>query len=407
MSPATPPVENAAAPHRVAPFFAAVIAITAAAVAAAVAQADARWSPGRLPLLLGLALAHAALHWRFPRLAARGHGALGRHFAVQAVLVIALGALSDLPVVTLTLALPVLGEALASLPRLRAAAVAVVVLGAAALHGVARLEPAELPRALLVGLVTVAFVAFYVEMFQRQALARQEAQAALRALDVANVQLRASMARVEALTLQAERQRFARELHDTLAQGLAGLLLQLEAMEAHLLRGDAAKTAAILAQSRERARATLAEARRAIDDLRRAPGGPALAEVLREEAARFAQATGIACTVDVGPGFELAPALAEHAQRCVTESLANCARHAGATQVRVSARREAGRVVLEVADDGVGFDSAEQLGRAGHYGLLGMRERARLAGGHLHLESAPGRGSVVRLELPAAEGARA
>ena len=103
---------------------------------------------------------------------------------------------------------------------------------------------------------------------------------------------------LERLTLAAERQRLARELHDTLAQGLVGLTLQLEALDAHLGRGEVPKSIAIVRGAAARARSTLADARTAIADLR-ATSAPPLAEALREEADRFSSATGIPCVVTV------------------------------------------------------------------------------------------------------------
>jgi NarL family two-component system sensor histidine kinase YdfH len=92
----------------------------------------------------------------------------------------------------------------------------------------------------------------------------------------------------------------ARELHDTLAQGLAGLILQLEAATSHLADHNTARTAAILEQAMMRARQTLAEARQAIDDLRsERPASGDLAAAMHHEARRFTDATGIPCTLEV------------------------------------------------------------------------------------------------------------
>ena len=109
--------------------------------------------------------------------------------------------------------------------------------------------------------MALLFVLVYVLLFMRQLHARAE-------LQEAHTQLAEYAQQVETLTLEAERQRMARELHDTLAQGLAGLVLQLEALEASLERGKTGQALQIVGQARERARTTLADARRAIDDLR-------------------------------------------------------------------------------------------------------------------------------------------
>ncbi|HMA35197.1 MAG TPA: ATP-binding protein, partial [Chloroflexia bacterium] len=90
----------------------------------------------------------------------------------------------------------------------------------------------------------------------------------------------------------------------------------------------------------------------------------------------------------------------EHARRAITEALANTAQHAGARQAWVLLATCDGLLDIEVRDDGVGFEPAT-IATAGHYGLLGLRERARLAGGDLQIVSAPGRGTSLRLRFPA------
>jgi len=108
---------------------------------------------------------------------------------------------------------------------------------------------------LLATLPMTFFVAVYVILYSRQAEARQQAQLLLKDLETANRQLTEYAARVEDLTIANERQRMARELHDTLSQGLAGLILQLEAADAHLVGNRPERVRAILQQSMEKARA--------------------------------------------------------------------------------------------------------------------------------------------------------
>ena len=90
----------------------------------------------------------------------------------------------------------------------------------------------------------------------------------------------------------------------------------------------------------------------------------------------------------------------EHALRVVSEGLTNVARHAQASQVWIRVACGDDGLEVEVRDDGVGFDPAVAAAQSGHYGLLGMRERARLAGGTLVVESAPGKGAILRLSVP-------
>ena len=226
-------------------------------------------------------------------------------------------------------------------------------------------------------------------------------------LETAHVQLRASAARIEELTLLTERQRMARELHDTLAQGVAGLIMQLEAANAQLAQHRLALVQEIMHQALASARATLAEARGAIDDLRTLTSVGDFLEAVQDEIQRFRNATGLPCTTDL-PALALVPtALYEPAVRAIREGLTNVARHAQAHQawVRVVPREQ--MLAIEVQDDGIGFDPAALTTRAGRYGLAGLRERARLAGGALEVTSAPGAGTALRLCVPRCTGARA
>jgi len=175
----------------------------------------------------------------------------------------------------------------------------------------------------------------------------------------------------------------------------------LEAADSHMAQGRAERAQSIVQQAMARARATLAEARQAIDDLREGPlSAPDLASALRDEAAHFTDATGIPCALDLALPELLPSALCEHVQRVVAEGLTNVARHARAQHVWVSAREGEDWFVVEVRDDGVGFDPATALTRAGHYGLIGLRERAQLAGGTLDITSEPDAGTRLTLRLP-------
>jgi len=166
---------------------------------------------------------------------------------------------------------------------------------------------APLPTWLLWMAPTIFLATIYILMWVRQTQARQRAQALLRELETAHRQLADYAAQVEDLTLAAERQRMARELHDTLAQDLAGLILQLEATDSHLVGGRLERAQAIVQQAMARARAALAGARRAIDDLRAGPSAPdALVEAIQAEARRFSGATGIDCALELPAALSLA-----------------------------------------------------------------------------------------------------
>ena len=123
-------------------------------------------------------------------------------------------------------------------------------------------------------------------------------------------------------------------------------------------------------------------------------------EAIREEVARFSRTTGIPCDLEICVPDTLTEQIAEIALRAVSEGLVNIARHAEATQASVRMICDDRALDIEIQDNGVGFDPEESIGRLGHYGLLGMRERARISGGSLAIESDPARGTILRLQLP-------
>jgi len=264
-----------------------------------------------------------------------------------------------------------------------------------------RVDRAVLGSAIASLLVNGTFIVVLMIVLNQQFAEREKAQELAESLESANARLAASAARIEALTLQNERQRMARELHDTLAQGLTGLVLQLEAVKAHLASSNTARAAAIVDQALRRARSTLDESRAAIDDLRIAPAD--LAGSVREKVDRFTQATGIPCDLNMTlQESELSSELAVHALSILSEALVNVTRHAQAQRVTVRFVLEQGQLELEVQDDGKGFDVDQETG-AGHYGLLGMHERARLMGGMLTVESNAGGGTNVRFVVSSSQ----
>jgi NarL family two-component system sensor histidine kinase YdfH len=124
-----------------------------------------------------------------------------------------------------------------------------------------------------------------------------------------------------------------------------------------------------------------------------------LAEGIRKEVNRFTTATGIPCELDLAIIPALPATTCEHIIRIVAEGLTNIARHAQANQVwlRIVINNE--RQEIELRDNGVGFDPTGTMVQSGHYGLLGIRERARLAGGTLDVQSVVGQGTTLQLTL--------
>ncbi|MBI5965841.1 MAG: sensor histidine kinase [Chloroflexi bacterium] len=248
---------------------------------------------------------------------------------------------------------------------------------------------------LLTIIPVVIFVGMYVTLYLRQMEAREKAQALAEKLETANQQLTEYAARVEDLTIAAERQRMARELHDTLSQGLAGLILQLEAADAHLMNNHTEKVRAIISNAMEQARATLTDARRAIDDLRQ-PSLDDLDSALRLEISRFTDATGIPCDYHSDQTQPIADPVKETVLRAVTEALTNIAHHAHARNVAVNIQSNDKNLLVTIQDDGIGFDASAIP--SGHYGLLGIRERVRLINGSFEIQN--DNGTILKIQIP-------
>lgn len=213
------------------------------------------------------------------------------------------------------------------------------------------------------------------------------------------VELQGAQEQIAALNREAgaaaERERLARELHDTIAQDLTGLV-----MLAQRARREAAAPDGTLAMIEEGARAALGETRALV-----AAGaaldtdGLGLDGALQRLAERFERETGVQVPLMVADDLTLSRDAEVVVLRCAQEALANARKHARARSVAVTVTPIVdGRVRLEVADDGIGFDAATA---PDGFGLSGMNERLALVGGTLRVTSAPGAGTVIVAELPA------
>jgi signal transduction histidine kinase len=199
----------------------------------------------------------------------------------------------------------------------------------------------------------------------------------------------------------AERQRLARDLHDTLAQGFVSIVLQLQAAEGELPPGaDAAR--AHLERARRTASGNLTEVRRLVWDLRPEElRASSVGEALGRLTDRLAEDTGVAVTAAVtGTPRPLSPDAEVTLLRVTQEALANVRKHARAGRVALTLSYMDGEAALDVRDDGVGFMGVDGLGPNGGLGLRGMRERVEALGGRLAVESAPGAGTTVAVTVP-------
>jgi signal transduction histidine kinase len=249
-------------------------------------------------------------------------------------------------------------------------------------------------------ITTVSIVVTGTGLFIGLLMRSRRRQAA--ALDERNRKLAHYASVVEQLVITQERNRLARELHDTLAHSLSAVAVQIEAARA-LSEVDAAAGQKILGQALQTTRSGLTEARRSLHALRASPlQDLGLALAVRELAESMAARAGLDLQLQIDPKLEsLAPEVEQCVYRVAQEALTNIARHANATSVQVALVRESGSVRLTVTDDGLGFDVAA-IGDT-RFGLQGLRERAETIGGVLRVESENDKGTTVALEIASGE----
>lgn len=208
-------------------------------------------------------------------------------------------------------------------------------------------------------------------------------------------------AQAKRLAAAEERNRIAREIHDTIAQGLSGLVLELQGI-GRILERDPTLAREELTEAVRLARHTLQEARRSVWELRaRSLEAMTLAEAIQEEAAKLLE-VGVEARFGLeGEARDLGPEAEHNLYRIAQEALANVRRHSRARHAVVTLRFLREQVELLVEDDGVGFSQESESGaESGHFGLLGMRDRSRLLGGSFDVESAPGVGTRLRARVP-------
>lgn len=197
----------------------------------------------------------------------------------------------------------------------------------------------------------------------------------------------------------AERTRIARELHDTLLQSFQGLLLRLQGVDDLLTEG---KAKAKLEQALQRADQAIAEGRGAVYDLR-ASGTVTndLAQALRSLGDELANTDSVAFHLAVeGAPRDLQPIIRDEIYRIASEAIRNAFSHAEAHHIEAEISYGKRSLLLRIRDDGKGIPpEVLKEGRCGHYGLSGMRERAKQAGGNLAIWSRPGTGVEIEFSV--------
>ena len=247
---------------------------------------------------------------------------------------------------------------------------------------------------LFLGIVSIVigvwFSAIIGQSIQRRELIEQ--------LEAAQAELAAAERREGVLE---ERQRLAREIHDTLAQGFTSIVMHLEAAE-QAMPEDTGTVQKHLNFARDAARDKLKEARRVVQDLR--PDTlekRSLPDAIERTARRWAEGSGIALNTTItGDPLPLHPDVEVTLLRATQEALHNIRKHAQAEAAQLTLSYMADIVVLDVHDDGVGIAGAEAAAEDGGYGLQAMQERAEQLGGAVNVESEAGEGTTVVVSIP-------
>lgn len=240
----------------------------------------------------------------------------------------------------------------------------------------------------------MTIVIFYSVIYNRQVNARLRMEYYLKELESAH-------RKVEELTLLNERQRMARDLHDTLAQGVAGLIMQLEAVDSHLEKGNMNRSREIIQKSMERARATLSDARKAIDNLRiKAVEETNFYYEALAQIKRFKDETLINVDYHIEPTLQVSSLITEHSLYIISECLTNIAKHSQAENVIINIIEINNQLRIEIEDNGIGFDFHLLGKHKGKYGLLGLKERARIIGGKIYIQSDFQMGTKIIIDVP-------
>ena len=245
----------------------------------------------------------------------------------------------------------------------------------------------------------VYLIGSWMSLISHAEAAQQESQKILTDLEDAHRQLQLHTAQAERLAILEDRNRLARNLHDSVSQTIFSMRLTAEA--ARLLLGrDAAQAGLQLTRLQELAESALGSMRTLIRELRpTAVTEQGLVAALQRLLALMDRQHGLIANFHITGEPDLSDEQAEQVYRIIQEALNNVAKHADTDRASVTAVFEKNRVWIEVADRGKGFDLTAVKAKADTLGLSGMRERVEDLGGALSIDSAPGRGTRITVEV--------
>lgn len=241
----------------------------------------------------------------------------------------------------------------------------------------------NLVTAAIVAVAVYGFVQFFIDLIRRSAqeLSRVREQAAV----------------------MHERQRIAREMHDSVAQTLFYLTVKLREVDGLVVAGQNDQAHRQMQTIAGHLKETYQSVRHVIADLKQHGEPPDFHLAIRWAAEQAAERLGLRVEVDAAEVPSLSADAQQQALSIIQEALTNAQRHGSASRVTVRCRRSGEGLMLEIADDGGGFDP-DRLAGEGGYGISIMTERAHMIGGHLQVASSPGQGTTVRLRLPEVVG---
>lgn len=246
------------------------------------------------------------------------------------------------------------------------------------------------------------FIGSYAVVTAQAEAARQESQALLAELQTAHRQLQTYAAQAEELAVAQERNRLARELHDSVTQTIFSLTLTAKAARL-LLERDPTRVAVQLDHLEELAQSALAEMRSLIFQLRPTRVEEiGLVPALQQHLTTLQSQHELNVELYLEDEPRLSPEQEVRLFRIVQEALNNVIKHAQTSQATVTFKRDNGRLILEITDQGIGFDPNLVGTSQGTLGLTSMRERAEMMGGVLNVETRPGEGVQLRVEIPQA-----
>jgi signal transduction histidine kinase len=291
-------------------------------------------------------------------------------------------------------------------PRYAGATATAMISTVSFMGGVANINADHLwPAWLAVGLLSAVLagaIFWFTEQMEQRNRNQKRAMADLHEALAENASLHAQLlVKAREAGVLDERQRMARELHDTLAQGLAGIITQLRAALA-----DTSTSRRHLTNALDLARESLTEARRTVHAVQPSVLTEArLPDAIGDVARRWAELHPVhAVLTTTGDPRPMHPDVEVALLRTAQEALANVAKHAQAARVVLTLSYMEDLVTLDVRDDGVGFDPAAKRGNGsgtGGFGLAGMRQRVQRLAGRLDIESEPGGGTAISAALPA------